>query len=273
MAPASVPAVPRWHRTGFRIALTMMLLLVVFGLGEILLFGVVSWLDARTLEGLFPGAELHRVHGIGFGIITWVLALSVLAQLWRPRERLAAAVLGLTALTTYTLAAIASGTFEGLELAGVAALAVMVWLHPARPGARFVPIRIPVIALGAPLLLGAAVFGGLQLSTQLSAVTSDPHAAFGHYGVMAALGGTLVAAVVIGASALPGSALSGWLAVAAALAFGLGSILFPASASSLGGLLGVGLVVAGLGLAAGLLLARGPREPAIELAAHHQEAT
>jgi hypothetical protein len=158
-----------------------MLLLVVFGLGEILLFGLVNWLPA--VEELFPGAELHRMHGIGFGIVTWVLALSVVAQLWRPRERLAAVVLGLAGLSIYTLAALVSGTFEGLELVGVAALAVMVWLHPGRPGSSFLPIRLPVVTLGAPLLVGAAVFAGLEsrrsspprraIRTQRSATTAS----------------------------------------------------------------------------------------------------
>ena len=132
---------PRWRPSGFGLALGFTLLLVVVGLGELLVFGLAAWLDRATLEGMFPGAEAHRMHGIGHGIVAWTIALCAVVQLWRGHERLAPAVLGLIAISIYTLAALLSGTFSGLEVAGIAAFAALVWLHPERIGSRVLPIR------------------------------------------------------------------------------------------------------------------------------------
>ena len=94
MTADTVATHPRWRPSSFGLALGVTLLLVVFGLGELLFFGVAAWLDPATLESLFPGAEAHRIHGIGHGIVAWTSALCAVVQRWRARERLAPAGLG-----------------------------------------------------------------------------------------------------------------------------------------------------------------------------------
>ena len=41
----TAPTHPRWRPSSFAIALGFTLLLVVFGLGELLFFGLAAWLD------------------------------------------------------------------------------------------------------------------------------------------------------------------------------------------------------------------------------------
>ncbi|MEW5991359.1 MAG: hypothetical protein AB1736_08460 [Chloroflexota bacterium] len=249
----------------------MGLLLVVIGLGELLLFGLLSWLDAATLESLYPGAELHRMHGLGQGLIAWVLALCIVVQLWRPQEQFAAAVLGLAALLAYTAAALLSGLLDPLAIVGIIVLAALVWFHPGQRRASFRPVKPAVLLAAVPLIVGAVAFAGLELQAQFGANAADPHAALGHYGAMAAIAATIAAATVIGSSSFPGSAFGGWLGVSAAMAFGVASILFPESASSLGVAFGLALTIAAVALGAGLLLSRGAHR-AIDRAPEPQRA-
>jgi hypothetical protein len=62
------------------------------------------------------------------------------------------------------------------------------------------------------------------------------------------------------------------LGVAAAVAFGVASVVFPAAASSLGIGLGLALVVAGLALGAGLLASRRATHEAIDREPYPQRA-
>jgi len=126
---------------------------------------------------------------------------------------------------------VVSGLVDPLAIIGIVVLVTLVWLHPARRGATFMPVKAVVLLLAAPLIVGAVAFAGAELQIQLAADAADPHAALGHYGALAALAATIVSAVIIGSSSLPGSTLSGWLGVAAAVAFGVASVVFPAAAS------------------------------------------
>jgi hypothetical protein len=240
----------------FGVVLAFTLLLVVFGLGELLIFGLVAWLDPDTLERFFPGAEPHRMHAIGHWIVASTITLGALVQLWRPRERLAPAVLGLVAISLYTIASLLSVTFSGLEVVGIAAFAALVWLHPARRGASLLPIRPLLLAASVPLIVGGLVLGASELQRQLSGSTADEHVAFGHYGIMATLAALGTAAALIGSTSLPGARLAAWMAVGGAVAFGTASILFPSSTSSLGAASGVILVAASALLGGALVVSR-----------------
>jgi hypothetical protein len=268
---------PRWRPSGFGFALGFTMLLVVIGLGELLVFGLAAWLDRATLEGMFPGAEAHRMHGIGHGIVAWTIALCAVVQLWRGHERLAPAVLGLIAVSIYTLAALLSGTFSGLEVVGIAAFAALVWLHPARIGATLRPIRPITPAVSVPLVAGGLILGATELQRQLAGSAADEHVVFGHYGIMATLAATGAAAALIASTSLPGARTTGWLAVLGALAFGVASILFPGSTSSLGVGPGVILLAAATALGAALLISRptlaAHPDPALDAIAHRQRAT
>jgi hypothetical protein len=256
MQPDTAATHPRWRPSSFALALGFTLLVVVIGLGEILVFGFAAWLDATTLEAMYPGAEPHRMHAIGYGIWAWTIALCAVVQLWRGRERLAPAVLGLVAISIYTLVALLSGTFFGLEVAGIAAFAALVWLHPARIGSTVLPIRPVILVAAVPLILGGLVLGATELQRQLAGSAADEHVVFGHYGIMAALAATGAAGALTASTSLPGARTTGWLAVAGAVALGVASILFPGSASSLGVGPGVVLVAAAMAFGATLLISR-----------------
>jgi hypothetical protein len=245
---------PRWRPSRFALSLGFALLVVVIGLGEVLVFGFAAWLDPAMLEAVYPGAEPHRMHAIGYGIWAWTVALCAVVQLWRGRERLAPAVLGLVAISNYTLAALLSGTFSGLEVAGIAAFAALVWVHPARTGSHVLPIRPLTLAVSVPLIAGGVILGATELQRQLAGSAADEHVVFGHYGIMAILAATVAAGALIASTSLPGARTTGWLAVAGAVAFGVASILFPGSTSSLGLGLGVILVIAATAFGATLLL-------------------
>jgi hypothetical protein len=268
---------PRWRPSRFALPLAFTLLVVVVGLGEILVFGFAAWLDPATLEAMYPGAEPHRMHAIGYGIWAWTIALCAVVQLSRGRERLAPAVLGLVAISVYTLAALLSGTLYGLEVAAIAAFAALVWLHPARIGSHVLPIRPLTLIASGPLIAGGLILGATELQRQLAGSAADEHVAFGHFGIMATLAATGVVAALIASTSLPGARTTGWLAVLGAFAFGVASILYPGSTSSLGVGPGAILVAAAMALGATLLIsgpaiAPGP-DPALDAMPRKQRAT
>jgi hypothetical protein len=252
---------PRWRPSRFALALGLTLLVVVIGLGEILVFGFAAWLDATTLEAMYPGSEPHRMHAIGYGIWAWTIALCAVVQLWRARERLAPAVLGLVAISNYTLVALLSGTFYGLEVAGIAAFAALVWLHPARIGSTVLPIRPVTLVASIPLIAGGFILAATELQRQLAGGGADEHVVFGHYGIMATLAATGAAGALIASTSMPGARTTGWLAVAGAVAFGAASILLAAA----------------MALGATLLTShpatRPDPDPALDAMPHEQRAT
>jgi len=277
MSTGTAATDPRWRPSRFALALGFILLLVVVGLGELLFFGVAAWLDPAMLESLFPGAEAHRMHGIGHGIVAWTIALCTVVQLWRARERFAPAVLGLVAISIYTLAALLSVTFSGLEVVGIVAFAALVWLHPARQGASVLPIRPVTLVASVPLVAAGFILGATELQQQLAGTAADEHVVFGHYGIMATLAATGAAAALIASTSLPGARTTGWLAVVGIVAFGVASILFPASTSSLGVGPGVILLAAAMAFGATLLISQPAAAPdpgpARDAMPHNQRAT
>jgi len=266
-------AAPRWRGPAFIVATVAGLALVVVGLGEILLFGVVGWLDRATLESVIPGGDLHRVHGLGHGLLAWIIGLSVLGQAWRPSSRFALAVLGLVAICVYTAATLVSGIFDGLELVGIAAFVALVWLHPGRESASFSPIRPRALLAASPLVLGAAVLAVVEVGRQLSGASTDVHVAIGHYALMGAMAVVIAVAAVIGSTSLSGARVAGWLAVGGTIFIGLAWIVFPDSASSLGAAGGAAAGVAAAAYGWGLLTDRAARPEPMSVAARQAERT
>lgn len=262
----------RWRAIGFYAAVGLGLLLVAFGLGELLFLGFAGWLGADVLDDLYPGASIHRVHILGHAIVAWMLALCLLAQAVRPRTSFATSVLALAIIVIYTAASLVSGVFSGLELVGIAALAAMVWLHPTRRATALLPVRPASLLLAAPLAVGAAIYAATQIGTQLAASSSEPHAMFGHYGIMGGLAAMVAIGALLGSSSLGGAPVSGLLAAGGALAFGVASIVFPSSASSLGMALGFGVAAAALATAAGTVVARHDLEAPMKMARHGQQS-
>lgn len=236
--------VSRERRAGFYIAVGVSLALVIFGLAEILFYGLVGWLGPSTIDRFFPGDAVHRFHGLGHSLVAWLLLASVAVQLWRPQRRFAPAVYGLVILSVYTLMDVVSGMFDSLEAVGIATFSVMVWLHPGREMARVRPFRTRAAAFATPLVVGGVVFAVMGLVDQISAPPYDPHAAIGHYGDMAALALSIAIGALIGSTSLTGSPIVAGLTVGASTVIGTASILFPGSSSSPGVLAGTLVIVA-----------------------------
>lgn len=238
-------ALSRGRRIGFWVAMGISLALVLIGLGEILFYGVVGWLDDSTIEQFFPGDAIHRFHGLGHSLVTWLLLASVAVQLWRPERRFAQAVYALIILCIYTLMDVVSGMFDPLEAVGIAALAFMVWLHPGRDPSSVKPIRLRAVVFAAPLVVGGVVIAIMGLVEQYSAPAGEPHAVIGHYGDMAALALSIAIGAVIGATSLAGSRVVAGFTVLAATYIGVASIVYPGYSSSLGVMVGLLTILAG----------------------------
>jgi hypothetical protein len=238
-------AVSKSRKIGFYAAVVISLAVVVGGLADVLVFGIIGWMSAATLEEVFPAGDLHRIHGLSHALVGWILALSVSVQLWRPKKRLAAALLAFVGLLIYTITVVVSGLFDGLEVVGIAAMGVMTWLHPGRDVMTLAPFKQRSLLFASPLMVAGVALAAVQLSRQLSAA-ADPHSAIGHYGTMAALALIVVAAFSIGSSALAGSRFVAGLGTGGAVLLGLASVLFPDYSSSLGVAFGAVVVLAAL---------------------------
>ena len=234
MTATSAMIPPRWRPVAYYAAVVVGIALAVIGLGELLLLGILGWFDAATLDDMYPGASVHRMHVLAQAVVAWLIAVGILIQPWRSPRTLGPAIAALVTLVAYTSAAMVAGVFDPLAVIGVAALSVIVWAHPGRSARRLLPFRGSMLVLGAPLIAGSIALAGQQFVVQLSATSADPHAAIGHYGFTAAMAISLTVAALIGATPLPGRAITAWLAVGGALYYGLASIVFPTEASSLG---------------------------------------
>ena len=78
-----------------------------------------------------------------------------------------------------------------------------------------------------------------EVGRQVSGGTTDQHAEFGHYGLMAAMAVIVVLAALIGSTALAGRRLVAWLTVGSLVYLAVASMLFSNQASSLGAAGGV----------------------------------
>jgi hypothetical protein len=247
MSTDAAKVVPRGRRIAYWIAVVVGIGLALVGLGELIVLAVLGWLDAATLDGMYPGAAMHRLHVLAQAAIAWLIAIGIVIQPWRSAGTFAAAVVALTALVAYTGAAAVGGVFDPLAIIGVIAIGVIVWAHPGRTSARLLRFDRRRLVLGAALIAGSAALAVQQLAVQLSAASGEPHAAIGHYGFTAAMAIGVAASGAIGATSLPGRTLAGWLAVAGTVYYGLASMVFPGEASSLGVAGGaVAVAVAGL---------------------------
>lgn len=239
-------AVSRKRRIGFWVTVGITLVLVVFGLAEILFYGVVGWLGDSTIEQFFPGDAIHRFHGLGHSLVTWLLLASVAVQLWRPERRYAPAVYALIVLCVYTFMDIISGMFDPLEAVGIAALAFMAWLHPGRDAGSLKPIKTRSVVLSAPLVVGGVVLATMGVVDQVSAPVGEPHAAIGHYGDMAALALIIAIGALVGTTSLTGSRFVAGLTLGATTYIGVASIVYPGYSSSPGVTVGLLIILAGV---------------------------
>jgi hypothetical protein len=231
----AVAGVSRARRVGFYVAVVAALALVVFGLGELLFLGVVGWAGESALEeATEPGAGVHLFHLLAHALFAWLLLISLAAQLRHPERQFAAAVFALAAMITYSLGTLMSGVFDPLELAAIVLFAAVLWLSPGREHAEITPLRRRTLFASIPILATGVMVVVAEVGRQVSGGTTDEHAEFGHYGLMAAMAVIVILAALIGSSSLMGRRLVAWLTVGCLLYLAVASMLFSIQVSSLG---------------------------------------
>ena len=199
----------------------------------IVFFGVTSlvlaWFGGD--DPFIPVTELG--YGALLGII---ITTGILVQVRAPERKIAGvqqAVLGIVALlVSAPLARDAQNIAPGLVM--LAAVAVLVGLHPARrelikPGSGLSMPLISITALSTIPLIGYA----LAMAAQAQEVVGPPH----HIQRLAWMAALAIALILVGL--LAAFRTTGWLiparsAGAAAVIFGLGSVVFPTHMGSAG---------------------------------------
>jgi hypothetical protein len=185
----------------------------------------------------------HRVHDLTFGFLFVPAVVGILAQLRRPSKNVANQLMALIPsvglLLTLLLTLVLANNTRVLQppwvTVGAAALIAMS-LHPAGDDffrsfsfSRVNPVMLALVIIAAvPLLVYASTSIGLQ------GTVADDHAAAGHYGFIAAFSLT-----VIGVGLLASLRPDGWQLTASVTGllsalFGLTSLIYPDTSSSLG---------------------------------------
>ncbi len=188
------------RRPAFYLLTLALALFFVNAMRDPLSFGVLTFT---------PGHEFptHRVHHVALGSVFWLFLLGLLAQFYRPEDRigwLQGAILVFSILAV--VAAIVSGVGEGAGLLIFIVPAIVIGLlHPARddlvPSIENRDVRLLGLALVAAIPLTIFAAGQIDLQQTMT----DDHAFFTHYAMMA------TAALFVGLAAIIGSLKSaGW---------------------------------------------------------------
>lgn len=205
---------------------------VVLTLGLAALFsGMVVLMNlAPGLMGMAHFAEhSHRVHDLAFALLVGTTVTGMLAQLRAPARNMASQLLALIPFAALLVSTLLSNPWvlapPWLLVGAGAVLAAM--FHPIGDPLRAfgpVPPHRPTLALVAvaagPLLAYAFANLGLQRGSPTD------HVLLGHYGYMAALSLTIVAASALAGGRAEGWRLVAWVAGALAAALGVISILY-----------------------------------------------
>lgn len=223
----------------FYLALAVAGLMTVLFLRDLFLVLGLGWTEAA-------GAELgiHRLHIMGIATVVTVFLLGLFVQAYKPQRRVAAMWGALITMTVVTLGTLGFGVGRPEEvipfmvITGVAVLA-----HPAgrdllTRGESFSPALLALLAVAVVPLL-AFIVNQYSLTT----VATDPHAAEGHYVMMAGLMAATLAYGIVAALGVVGWRLAAWLAALPMAYYGLLSIAFPAQAGSTGALWGAAAIL------------------------------
>jgi hypothetical protein len=208
-----------------------LLVTATFGIG---FFGLTSlvlgWFEADR-------GRIVPVTDLGYGALLGILITGgFLVQLRAPERRIAGAqqatVGALAMLASAPLASDAQAIAPGLLALG--ATAVLVALHPARgefvrAGTGFDPALAAIAVVGAVPLIGYA----LGMAAQARHLVGPPHHVL-RLTTMAAMAMAIPAVGLLSAFGTRGWRVPAWCSGAAAIVFGLASIVFPAYRGSAG---------------------------------------
>jgi hypothetical protein len=219
----------------------------VFALAMLVTLGVAGLIGLMTfMMTLQPGfmgmahfsQRHHRVHDLTFGFLMSTGVVGILAQLRRPSENIAGALMALIPWVALLLAAALSAdarvilSAESILVATLTGITSL--LHPARRDfsrsfslsqANRVMLGLVIIA-AVPLLAFASTNIGLQ------GTMTDDHAAQRHYGFMAAFGFTVIGVGLLASLRPVGWRLTAWVAGFLPVLVGLASIVYPDVSSS-----------------------------------------
>jgi hypothetical protein len=191
---------------------------------------VLGWFEAED-------GNIIPVTDLGYGALVGILITGGVSVQLRASERKIAGVqqatLGsLALLISAPLASDTQNVMPGLVI--LAAIAVLVALHPARseflrPGTRFSPPLVAITVLGAVPFFAYA----LSMAAQARELVATPH----HIQRLATMAAMAIAVVLTGLLAAfqtRGWRIPAWCAGAAAMVFGLASVVFPSHQGSAG---------------------------------------
>ena len=219
---ATGAAPPRRRRVAFTTLCVIAALaaaIFMFGIGV-----VVGWFDTE-MHGI------HRVHNIGFGIMSGVLLTTALVVLARRPERNVSSFYAVVAVGLATLLSGIVSEVGGLVAGGIGVLviaAILLALHPSRADVLHAsraldPQVMAVAVIGAvPLVAFALTMARLQRTGP----PQDPHVKMQHWGLMAAMAFALVLCGALASLRLPGWRVTAWSAGIGVAVYGLASIVF-----------------------------------------------
>jgi hypothetical protein len=191
----------------------------MFGIGI-----VVGWFDTQ-MHGI------HRVHNVGFGILSGVLLTTALVVMARRPERNVSAFYQVVAVGLAIVLAGVVSEVGGLVAGGIGVLvvaAILLALHPSRAAVlhahRDLDVRLLVVlAIGAgPLVAFALTMARLQRTGP----PQDPHVKMQHWGFMCAMTFGLLLVGLLATLRLPGRRVSAWCAGIGVAVYGVASIVF-----------------------------------------------
>lgn len=194
---------------GFYLSVLAFVAILVVFMGDILLYPVTAWVEPAALG-------THFVHDVTFLSMVLLAGLAMLAQLYRPAERVVAMQFALlVALFTILTTTVSSG-FELMLVVFLGPVVLAGALHPARRElVRFHAIADGAVnrfllVLAVVVAIPVAVYAANELTLQ--ATVTDEHSDIGHYASMASFVLTIVALVALAAVSGAGHRLAVYLA-------------------------------------------------------------
>ena len=250
-------AASRWRRVAFRgvsVGVVVVVLLVFLGgLAEM----VLRWLSDATLlsliDDLAPADLQYRGQFIHVGVVAWAIVPPLVVQLRTPSRRVAPMLQALAVAIASVVVFPLAGAPELLDVAVLAAVGLMAWLHPCagelvrRP--RLYDRQARIIAVGAVPWLAMAWF---NLFEARDAATSDsiadvpPRVLWGHSALVPVV---IVLVALVGSTDHGGWRLPAWTATVAAVVVGVHALAYPAQAASLSAPWAVAAIAWGLAFA------------------------
>lgn len=235
----TAPAISRRRRISFNITAGVLLVMLLALLLPILMFIVLAWLPVETWQSVFPDEELtaasaaHRIHELSMSLMFWGLVISVGLQLRRPERRQALLLVVAATAVVFLVIDSISGTLTADVIPILAAVAVLVALHPERR--QLFRFKRPDKGMAGLAILAAipGVFFILDhIDLQRLDIPGDEHAEFAHWSTMAVFATLMVIWTLIGSTDRTGWRVTAWITGITAATFGIGSLVFPDAASS-----------------------------------------